>query len=77
MTTSFKPLRRFTGREIGPAIVACIEALPADAEIVEFKAGENMPITVAHTNDAYYESNAGLIPEYAWDGETLREIGYL
>ena len=66
-------LRKFAGREIGPAIVEAIEAVRRDQEIVTFKAGENMPITAGLATD----ENDGFIPEYAWTGEKWEEIGDL
>jgi len=67
-------LTKFRGSEIATAIVNAVEALPAEAEIVTLSAGENMPIRCAFT---VIEEDAGLIPEFAWDGARWNEIGYL
>lgn len=71
-------LRHFCGKEIAPAILSAIEGLPEDAQIVELKAGENMPITCAFiVHDEAHDFNGHPIPEYAWDGRAWREIGFL
>jgi hypothetical protein len=67
-------LNKFRGYEIATEIVKAVEALPKEAEIVLFKAGENMPITCAFTVIA---EDGGPIPESAWNGERWHEIGYL
>lgn len=72
-----KTLRRFLGREIGPAIVAAVEAIPDGCEIVTFKAGENLPILCAFIPENFYEGGSGFIPEYVWTGETWEEVGFL
>lgn len=73
----FDPLLCWTGRSIAHEIVKAVEAISDDNEIVTFKAGENMPITCAFVDDTFYNNSGGMIPEYAWDGEKWREIGYL
>ena len=70
------PLPTFMGREIKTQLVAAIEAIPEDDQIVTLKAGENMLITCAFVSDKHYEES-GYIPEYAWDGEKWRWIGML
>lgn len=69
-------LPTFLGKAIGPALIEAIEAIPADSEIVTLSAGENMPIKCAFVREDYGEY-AGLIPEYAWNGEKWEEIGFL
>ena len=69
-----KPLRNFMGREIARAITDAVEALPTDAEIVQFKAGENMLISCAYIVGDY---DGGYISEYTWDGKQWEHIGYL
>lgn len=76
MTPKNPTLRLFTGREIAAAIVQAVEAIPADCEVVTFKAGENMPITSCFCVEGSDETILGF-PEYAWDGEGWRNIGHL
>ena len=71
-------LRKWTGAEVGPEIINAIERIPRDSEIVEFKAGDNMPITCAFVGPTFHEGgNGSYIPEYAWDGLKWVEIGFL
>jgi len=66
-------LRRFTGSEIAPAIIAAIEALPEHVEIVEFGTGENMPIVLL-TALPPDESTHPDFQHYSWDGERWIEV---
>jgi hypothetical protein len=74
MPEQFKPLTLFRGAEIATEVAKAVQAIPAGNTIVEMKAGENMPITICY---APYDEWDGDFPEYAWDGEKFRNIGYL
>lgn len=63
-------LRRFLNSEIAPAIVAAVEAIPSGFEIVEFKAGENMPITATFApEEVGLEEVADPFTDHSWNGE--------
>jgi hypothetical protein len=69
-----KTLPTFSGRTIATEIIKAVEAIPEGCEIVTLSAGENMLIRCAYLAD---DNGDGWIPEYAWDGQSWREIGYL
>lgn len=69
-------LKKFMGSEIAGELIAAIDAIPRNCNIVTLKAGENMPITCAFVSDEWYVQD-GFIPEYAWNGLTWDEIGAL
>jgi len=77
MNDEFEDVRTFDGRGIARAIIDAVEALPDDAEIVEFKAGENMQITCSFVTEDNELGDSGMYPLMAWTGETWEQIGWL